>query len=107
MYPDGLLLRRSFGVSALKARNIMIDRNQLITVATWNVLNLNADCSRIRRFVEASNADIIAFQELTAEHVNELRNVQGYELHTAEDFWEGSQVYYLAVLSRAAATSTV
>ena len=74
-------------------------------MATWNVLNRIDDGERVLEFVRSSDADVIAFQELTDSHVASLRSLTSYTLHTAEDFWEGDQITYLGVLTRLPVTT--
>lgn len=72
----------------------------IVTIATWNAYNRADDTARLRRFVAETGPDVVAFQELTEAHVQALSALDGYQLHTAEDFREAGQVSYLGVLSR-------
>lgn len=71
-----------------------------LTVVSWNVFNRNADPARITAFVEQGQADLIALQEVTDDHLAALRALPGYHLAVAEDFLEGEALSHLAVLSR-------
>lgn len=66
----------------------------------WNVLLTNSGTDVVRDFVVGSDADVIALQELSENHVAALRMLDGYELCLAEDCIEKGQLSYLGLLSR-------
>ena len=70
-------------------------------IASWNVLNRNRRLDLIEAFIREADADVIALQELSEDHVTALREIDGYELHLAEDFIEKGELSYLGLMVRA------
>lgn len=66
----------------------------------WNVLLTNSRIDDVLNFVTGSDADVVALQELSDDHVTALRGLDGYELCLAEDCIEKGQLSYLGLLSR-------
>ncbi len=64
------------------------------------MFNRNPRTARFHDFLRRVDADVIAFQELTAAHVTALQSLPGHRLTIAKDFREGEQLTYLGILSR-------
>ena len=69
-------------------------------LACWNVLLANARIDAFQDFVEFADADILAFQELSEDHIAALKSRPEYEIFLAEDCIEGRRPTFL-VLRRA------
>ncbi len=69
-------------------------------IVSWNVFNLNRRLDRMLGFIAAVDADVLALQEVAAEHVRALGSLPGYGLFTAEDFVEDGALSLLAILTR-------
>ena len=68
--------------------------------ACWNVLDENADATRILRFLDHCAPTVAALQEVTTGHVAALR-AAGWAVCLANDFARGDTVHHLALVSRA------
>lgn len=75
-------------------------RAETMNVASWNVWNRGEDLDRFDQFIESSDADLYAFQELTDRHIERLSRWRGYCLYLVEDFIEDGQLTHLGLLTR-------
>lgn len=69
-------------------------------LVSWNVWNRNTDIAEFRKFIDERRVDAFAFQELTSDHIEVLRSIDGYELYVADDFIEGKQLTHLGIFTR-------
>lgn len=69
-------------------------------IVSWNVLNRNRRVDLVEKFIRDVDADVLALQELSEEHIAAIRNIDGYALHLADDFVEKREISYLGLLTR-------
>lgn len=69
-------------------------------LACWNVLLTNARIDAFQDFVEFADADILAFQELSEDHIAALKSRPEYEIFLAEDCIEGRRPSFLGIAAR-------
>ena len=67
--------------------------------ACWNVLDENADATRILRFLDDCAPTVAALQEVTSGHATTLR-AAGWAVCLANDFARDDTIHHLALVSR-------
>ncbi len=73
-------------------------------VVSWNVFNLAEDLNAFRNFILSVDADVLALQELTVDHLQILETLNGYRVFQAEDCIEDGVLTYLGIVTRLPAT---
>ena len=70
-------------------------------IATWNVLYSNASGDRIADFLEATDADVAALQELSVQHLEHLERQGRWHLARSPDQTGAQTASFLGIVSKA------
>lgn len=79
---------------------VLVQKDGNMKVVSWNVWNRNRRIDLVEGFIRGTNADVLALQELSREHVDAIRGIAGYEFVLADDFVEKGELSHLGLLTR-------
>lgn len=77
-----------------------LDRQQVVRIATWNVLYDNRSSDRIVEFLDTAGVDVAALQELSEDHLRHVESLGRWHVARSPDQTNARVSSFLAIVSR-------